>query len=255
MKFIKAELLREFTTALFKKTGITNTVAQDVTDALIQTSLRGVDSHGVRLVPHYIRAIKLGRINPRPKISFQKTAGATGIVDADNGHGIYAGLFAMRKAISLAKKQGISAVTVTHSTHFGAAGIYALEAADNDMIGLSFTHSDALVVPHGGTNPVLGTNPIAFAAPCTGEEPVCLDMATSQISWNKLLMHRASREVLPHGVAVDANGMETQDPMTANALLPLGGYKGYGLALMVDVFSGLLAGMPFGLGVSRMFPV
>ena len=254
-KKIKAQSLQRFVSALFKRVGMTNTIAQDVTDALIQTSLRGVDSHGVRLVPHYVRAIKLGRINPRPSISFKKTAGATGVVNTDNGHGIYAGLFAMRKAILLAKKQGIGAVTVTKSTHFGAAGIYALEAADNDMIGLSFTHSDALVVPYGGINPVLGTNPIAFAAPCAGEEPVCLDMATSQISWNKLLMHRAYHEVLPHGVAVNVKGMETQDPMTANALLPLGGYKGYGLALMVDIFSGLLAGMPFGLGVSHMFLV
>jgi len=234
---------------------MSDVIARDVTDALVQTSLRGVDSHGVRLVPHYIRAIKIGRINPRPKISFTKTAGATGVVDANNGHGIYAGLFAMRKAISLAKKHGVGAVTVTHSTHFGAAGIYALEAAHNNMIGLSFTHSDALVVPYGGTNPVLGTNPIAFAVPCAGEKPVCLDMATSQISWNKLLMHRAFHEPLPYGVAVDANGIETQDSMVANALLPLGGYKGYGLAFMVEVFSSLLTGMPFGSGISHMFPL
>lgn len=254
-KNIKAQSLRRFIFALFKKAGMSGVVAQDVTDALIQTSLRGIDSHGVRLVSHYIRAIELGRINPRPKIGFTKTAGATGVVNADNGHGIYAGLFAMRKAVLLAKKQGIGAVTVANSTHFGAAGIYALEAANSDMIGLSFTHSDALVVPFGGTKPVLGTNPIAFAAPCAGEGPVCLDMATSQISWNKLLMHRISGDVLPSGVAVDVNGVETNNAMNASALLPLGGYKGYGLAFMVDVFSGLLTGMPFGLDISHMFPL
>jgi len=251
---VDAKKLESLCVGVLLKAGVSAKLAKEVVHSLTATSLRGVDSHGIRLIPHYVEVVRLGRVNKKPAMKFKKTGGSTGNVDADHGFGINAGLLAMRKAIAMAKKSGIAAVSVGKSTHFSAAGIYALEAANHDMVGLAFTHSDALIVPHGGTAPVVGTNPIAFAVPCAGESPVILDMATSQISWNKLLMHRDEKKQLQSQWAVDREGVETFDPFSAIGLLPMGGYKGYGLALMVEIFSSLLTGMPFGADISKMFP-
>ena len=252
---VSQEELRVFCNELFSNIGVRKKIYSLVVDGLVDTSLRGVDSHGVRLMPHYIRAANLGRINKNPKFSFDKTSQTTGILDADHGYGIAAGITAMNKAISLARKNGIGAVAVKNSSHFGAAAIYSLLAAKNDMIGLSFTHTDSLVLPFGGKRPFLGTNPICFAAPCEGEEPICLDMATSQIPWNRLLLYRSKGKKLESGWASDYQGISTTDPGKAVALFPLGGYKGYGLGLMIEILCSLLTGMSFGRHIKPMYPL
>lgn len=247
--------IKSFFVTVCKKVGIPKNIYAPVIDGLIKTSLRGVDSHGIRLMPHYIRAVQIGRINKNPNISLQKTSLSTSVIDADHTFGITAGNIAMKQAIKIAKKTGISAVAVKNSTHFGAAAIYSLLAARNNMIGLSFTHTDSLVLPFGGRKAYLGTNPICFAAPCEGEDPLCLDMATSQIPWNKLLVYRNKKQELDSGWAADKNGLTTKDPDKAVALLPFGGYKGYGLAFMIEILSSLLTGMPFGSQVVKMYPL
>lgn len=247
--------LRRFGYAVFDSVGIPKKIYKTVVNGLVETSLRGVDSHGLRLIPHYVRAAIIGRINTNPKLSFKKTGLSTGILDADNGYGIAAGTEAMKVAIKLAKRTGMGGVAVKNSSHFGAAAIYSLLAAKNNMIGLSFTHTDSLVLPFGGKKPFLGTNPICFAAPCEGEEPFCLDMATSQIPWNKVLVYRSNKKNLEVGWAADKNGEPCIDPEKAFALLSSGTYKGYGLALMVEVLCGLLTGMPFGPHISAMYPL
>lgn len=254
-QIVSAKDIKAFFIAAFHAVGVRKDIYESVVDGLIETSLRGVDSHGIRLMPHYIGGVKNGRINKNPNIIKKKTALSTAIVDADHTFGIAAGTLAMREAIKLAKKTGISSVSVKNSTHFGAAAIYSLLAARNDMIGLSFTHTDSLVLPFGGKKSYLGTNPICFAAPCEGEEPFCLDMATSQIPWNKLLVYRNTKQKLEPGWGADEKGIVTQDPNRAVALLPLGGYKGYGLALMIEILSSLLTGMPFGAHIKSMYPL
>lgn len=247
--------LRRFGYAVFDSVGIPKKIYKTVVDGLVGTSLRGVDSHGVRLMPHYIRAAIIGRINKNPKFSFEKTGLSTGILDADNGYGIAAGTEAMKVAIKLAKRTGMGGVAVKNSSHFGAAAIYSILAAKNSMIGLSFTHTDSLVLPFGGKKPFLGTNPICFAAPCEGEEPFCLDMATSQIPWNKVLVYRSNKKNLEVGWAADKNGNLCEDPEAASSLLPIGLYKGYGLGLMIEIFSSLLTGMAYGTHINSMYPL
>lgn len=252
---ISRKSLYDFCCALFSEIGIPKKIHTVVADGLINTSLRGVDSHGIRLIPHYVRAAILGRINKNPQFSFNRTSSTTGILDADHAYGIAAGSTAMKKAIQLAKKSGMGAVAVRNSSHFGAAAIYSLMAAYKNMIGLSFTHTDALVLPFGGKKPFLGTNPLCFAAPCEGEEPFCLDMATSQIPWNKVLVYKAQKKKLQYGWAADANGNPCEDPERATALLPAGTYKGYGLAIMVEILCSVLTGMAYGPHISRMYPL
>ena len=239
----------------FTKIRVSKRIYQDVIDGLIETSLRGVDSHGIRLVPHYIRATLLGRINKNPKIKFNKTSFSVCNMDADHTYGISAGVIAMKKAISLAEKTGVGMVAVKNSSHFGAAGIYGLMAARKNMIGVAMTHVEDLVVPYGGTKPFLGTNAFCFAAPMDKEEPLCLDMATTMISFNKLRMYRRENKPLESGSAVDKAGNYTTDPHDAVALTHFGSYKGYGVALMIEVLCSLLTGGPYGPYITHMFPL
>jgi len=224
-----------------------------VSDGLVHASLRGVDSHGIRLFPHYLAALKGGRINGQPKFLFDKTSPSTGILDADDAFGHSAGLKAVSKVVSMAKKSGMGSVSVKRSTHFGAASFFGLEMAKHDMLGFSFTNSDPLIPPTRGTNPYLGNNPICFTTPCADEDPICLDMATSMITFNKVLRMRENKETAPAGVGFDVNGYDTTDPNKIVSLAPAGGYKGYGLSLMVEILCALLSGMPFGPHIGHMY--
>lgn len=249
----KAGDLKRFMFDVLLKAGVRADVADFVAEGLAGTSLRGVDSHGVRLFPHYMKALEGGRINPRPDYKFKKTSASTGILDADHTFGHAAGIEAARRAVGLADKAGTGHIAVYNSTHFGAAAYYALEIARHDMIGMSFTNTDALIRTHAGRKPFLGNNPIAFAAPCKGEEPFCLDMATSVVTFNKIRQLREKRMPVPPGAGADKNGEETTDPDAVTMLLPVGGYKGYGLSMMIEILCGLLTGMPYGPHIPKMF--
>lgn len=228
-------------------------VARHVVASLIQTSLRGVDSHGIELLPHYVRALDSGRINADPRYRFEQTGASTGRLDADHAFGHASGAAGMQHAIELARAAGIGAVTVYNSTHFGAAAYFALLAANEGLIGLSFTHADSLLLTHGGRRAFFGTNPICFAAPCASEEPFCLDMATSQVSWNKIVRRRESGAPLGEGWAFDEDAEPTTDAEAARTLAPAGSYKGFGLSMMVEILCGVLTGMPAGREITRMY--
>ena len=206
-------------------------------------------------MPHYVRAVASGRVDPAAKPVFKRTGRSAGVLDARHGFGIPAGIAAMDKAVAMAKTTGVGAVAVKNSSHFGAAAIFALHAARQNMIGFAFTHSDALVFPHGGARVFLGTNPVCFAAPCVGRHPFVLDMATSRISWNKLREHRTRNAKLGPNLAADRRGVMCTDPHAAVGLLPAADYKGYGLGLVVEILCSTLTGMPAGPKLSRMFPV
>jgi len=250
---VPAVELSNFITSVLLNAGVRNDVAAYVSEGLIQTSLRGVDSHGVRLLPHYLEAVKGGRINPDPDYKFKKTSFSTCKLDADHTFGHAAGMEAAKKAVELARKAGSGHVAVYNSSHFGAAAYYSLEIAKHDMIGFSFTHADSLMRTHAGKRAFLGTNPISFTAPIEGEEPLCLDMATTLFNFNKIKQFREKEARVPEGVGADENGKETTDPRRISMLLPAGGYKGYGLSLMVEVLCGILTGMPFGSHISSMY--
>lgn len=230
--------------------------ARAVALALVSTSLRGVDSHGVRLLPHYLRALEGGRISQAPALSATRTAPGAAIVDADNGFGHYAGYRAIAEGCTLAREAGIAGVTVINSSHFGAAGCYALSAAEQGFLAFAFCNSDPFVLPHDAQAPFHGTNPIAFAAPVKGERPFLLDMATSIIPWNRIRDYEMKGLPVPEDVAVDANGVSTTDPASVAALLSFGGtrfgFKGAGLAAVIEVLSAALTGMGH---CSRLLPM
>jgi len=251
--FVSSEKLSVFIKSVLLKARVREDVAEYVTEGLVQTSLRGVDSHGVRLLPHYMKGVKGGRINPNPNYKFIQTFPSTGLLDADHTFGHAAGIEAAKKAIELANEAGTGHIAIYNSTHFGAAAYYTLEIAKHDMIGMSFTNTDALIRTYGGKKPFLGNNPISVAVPCKGEEPFCLDMATSVVTFNKIRQLREEKLSAPLGVGANSDGIETTNPDETAMLLPVGGYKGYGLSMVVEILCSLLTGMPYGPYIPKMF--
>src|SRR6185503_15280362 len=176
----------------------------------------------------------IGSIKAAAAPVVMRSGPVTAQVHGEDGLGIVHAALAMEVAIEMAKESGAGIVGVGHSSHCGAMGLYTRMAARAGLIGIAMTHSSSVVVPHGGKQKYFGTNPISFAFPRAGGEPVCLDMATSQVAWNKVLNARIEGQDLEPGIAVDAQGRPTTDPARAAAAIPLGGptygYKGYGLA-------------------------
>jgi LDH2 family malate/lactate/ureidoglycolate dehydrogenase len=221
--------------------------AQAATKAMVHASLHGVDSHGIRLLPFYAQSLRTGLVNARPAITVTRPRRAVALVDADRAMGHIACYRAMAEACAMARESGIGMATVIHSTHFGAAGAYALEAAKSGFIGFIAANSGAFVIPFGGTTPLHGTSPVAFASPNLKGDPFLVDMATSTIPWNKVLRYRTEGLPLPPDAAVDTSGTFTTDPHAAVALAPFGGsafgYKGAAVAGIAEVLGGVLSGM------------
>ena len=205
------------------------------------------------MLPHYVKSAKNGRKNPKPNFSFNKTFPSLGCLDADNAFGHAAGMKAIDHCIEMANVQGIGAVAVINSSHPGAMASMAIRAARNGYIAFAFTHADSLMLSHNGKRPYFGTNPICIAVPRKESEPYCLDMATSMISWNKLLNFQSEELTLDENLAADINGYMTTNPDEAASLLPAGSYKGYCLASMVEILCGVYTGMVFGRDILPMY--
>lgn len=244
--------LTDFCRDVLECVGVPHADAEVTADVIMQAERFGVSSHGLVRLPHYVGRIRIGSINPRPRLQVVKEGPCTALVDGDNGLGHVVSHFAMKRAIELAR-QGPSFVGVRHSSHFGIAGYYALLAAKEGMIGLSFTHTDVILAPYGGSEARLGSNPFAFAIPCEGPHPILLDVSTSAVAWGKIIVARERGESISPEWALDSTGRPTTDPQQARVLLPFGGHKGYGLALFVELLCGVLTGAPFGQHIPAMY--
>jgi ureidoglycolate dehydrogenase (NAD+) len=244
------------TFAGLRNAGADEASAGAATRAMLHASRLGIDSHGVRLTPHYARVLRSGRVNPTPKMQIRRTAIGSAVLDADNGLGHAAGYAAMELACSLAKEAGVGAVGVINSSHFGAAGAYALAGAEAGCIAVSMSNTDSIVGLHGGAERFHGTNPVAVGAPVPDQKPWLLDMATSSIPFNRVLLYKTLGRTLPAGVAADQSGQPTQDPALVEMLMPLGGidfgFKGAALAGMVTLFSAILTGSTLDHELIRM---
>jgi ureidoglycolate dehydrogenase (NAD+) len=251
---IPAATLEAWITSAFAATGVPADAAGQVARMLVQTSLWGIDSHGVARTTHYLNRITHGSINPRPDVRFTRTAAGTGQVDGGHGLGFVVCELAMRHAIELAREAGVGAVGVANSSHCGAIGLYTRQAVRAGMIGIGFTHSDSFVTPHGGNRAFFGTNPISIAFPGGDpERPVCVDMATSIVPWNRIMNARREGRPVPPGLGVDAAGEESTDPARIVAVRPMAEHKGYALAFAIDMLCGPLNGMAFGPHLTPMY--
>jgi len=251
---IDAEKLINFSTKALQKLGVPEEDAQITAHILVTTDLRGVDSHGVNhLASFYIKGIKEGRINVKPETKIFSQAPSTATMDGDQGLGFVVGHRAMMEAIHRAERTGAGFIAVLNSNHFGAAGCYAMMALEHDMIGIAMTNArtTSMVAP-GSTKPAIDTNPLAVAVPAGKKPPFVLDMATSVVAGGKLEIARREGTSIPEGWAIDKEGKPITDPTKRvrgeGGLLPLGGtpklggYKGFGLGVLVEILCGVLSG-------------
>ncbi len=247
--------LRAFCRDVLAAAGADASTAEAAARAMMHGSLLGVDSHGVRLLDHYVRAIEGGRVNGHPDIRVSEAAGAIASLDAGNAHGALATYRAMQHAVDISSRLGIGAVSIRNSSHFGPAGAYALAAAEAGCIGIAMCNSDSYVRLHDGAEPFHGTNPIACAVPASGGRPWLLDMATSAIPYNRIGLYGSLGRRLPEGVASDAQGRDTTDTAEVAMLAPVGGafgFKGAGLAGLIEIFSAVLSGMKLSYEIAPM---
>lgn len=250
---VQAEEVKDLVIKKFLEVGLSHYESEKISSILIHADLRGVSSHGVLRTEHYITRFLKGGINKKTEIKVNKTGHVTAVVDGNNGFGHIIADKAMEVAIELAKENGVGMVTAMNSSHCGALSYYAKMAAEENLIGVAMTHTDKIVVPFGGRDSFLGTNPIAYGVPAKTHKPFILDMATSTVALGKILQSKEEGKEIPIGWGVDANGNAVTDPNKVESLTPFGGPKGYGLSLVVDIFSGLLAGAAYGPHINKMY--
>jgi len=242
---IRAEELEVFGQAILCAAGMPAGRASVVTRALVAANLRGVDSHGVQLIPHYLPTLEAGLFNLATDGRIVSETPTTMVYDGENGVGHWIARIAADHAIRLAAASGLGMVTVRDSNHIGMAAFWAERMVDRGQIGMVFTNATPLVAPWQGCERRLSTNPICVAVP-GGERPAwLLDMATTTVAMGKIMKAvHAGQASLPAGWALDGRGQPTTstDEALRGFLMPLGGYKGYGLAMMVEVLCSVLSG-------------
>lgn len=250
-KQVQAAALKTWAADIFVRLGLREADAAVVADTLVEADLRGVSSHGVQRMPTYANGLRKGSIVAQPQITVAKDSGWAAVIDGGRGMGQIAAQAGMHLALKRAEEGGHGAVAVRNSTHCGAMAYYALQALPARCIGMAVTNAGINMMPTGGRIKLVGNNPVAYAIPTGYDVPLVLDMATSVVAGGKLDMARIRGEQIPLGWALDKEGQPTTDPVAARqgALLPLGGPKGYGMALVLDVLSGVLSGGRFGAGL------
>jgi LDH2 family malate/lactate/ureidoglycolate dehydrogenase len=250
---VPAQAVTGFIGEALGKAGLPPADAAKVAELMCEADLTGADAHGIFRLPQYVKRLRAGGVNPRPGIRVERTAPATALVDGDNGMGHLVMAQAAATAIELAREAGIGWVGARRSNHAGAAGVYAAMPLAHDMVGIYGVVASANhMAIWGGVETLIGTNPVAFAIPAGEEAPIVLDVATSVVSYGTIKSHRLQGKPLPEGWMVNKkDGSPLTDPARSGEglLLPIGGYKGSGLALVLGLLAGPLNGAAFGRDV------
>jgi LDH2 family malate/lactate/ureidoglycolate dehydrogenase len=258
---VPAQHIRQQLVSVLHAWGMSETHADTTAEMMLETDLRGVDSHGISMLPTYDRELRSGRLNMHPVFKTLRDGPAMALIDADASLGHPVSVHAMNLAVDKCRASGVAVVSVVNSHHFGAAGCYTRIAADRGVIGMVTSSTRGVtMVPTFAAEPIMGTNPLAFAAPAKRNPPFQLDMATTTVAAGKVKVYKLNHRPLPPGWAVDGNGQVVTDPEEAfryvferaeGGITPLGGarevggHKGYGLAVMVHILGGVLAGASF----------
>ena len=228
-----------------------------VAECLVQADLRGVQTHGMSRLPIYVKRLSEGLVNARPKMNFDKPVAACASLDGDNGLGFLVGNRAIREAILMAETCGVGVVAVKNSNHFGMAATYLLQAVQAGYFAFVFTNAAKSMPPWGGREGLFGTSPFGAAAPAGKLPPFILDMSPAVAARGKIRLAEKRSEAIPEGYALDENGRSTTDPTAAlrGVVLPIGGYKGSGLSMLMEILSGVFTGANFGGDVPDQYTV
>lgn len=235
--------LKNFCIDLLNRVGVKNEEAEIIIESLICAELRGIKSHGIVRLPAYVKRIEDGVLSLDEIIEIERKNYSVALLNAKNGFGQIAGYKAMNTAIDIAEKYGVGMVGVRNSNHFGIASYYSMIALKADMIGIVLTHSSPAIAPYGAATQLLGTNPVSIAVPAKHEKPIVLDMSMSMVARGKIRYAAMNNEEIPLGWGLNSNGDPTTDPnevIKGGSLVPIGGVKGSGLALIIDILCGIL---------------
>jgi len=241
---LETNILKKEIIYIFKKFGLSNNHASISANALINAELVGAYGHGLSRLKMYCDRIKKKVINPKPKIKIKKISQSISHIDANNSIGFVAADIAIKTAIKNAKKTGIGMVAVKNSGHYGLSGYYAEQAVKKNLVTMIYTNAPPAVAPHGALKSLFGTNPICFGTPTGSKIPFILDTSISMINRGKIRVAARNNQKIPEGVALDKFGRPTTDAKKAleGVQLPIAGFRGSGLAWMVDILSGVLTG-------------
>jgi LDH2 family malate/lactate/ureidoglycolate dehydrogenase len=237
--------LRQMAEGILTAIGVPLSKASLVSESLVAATLRGVDSHGIHLLPHYVRQFRIGHIDPSADGHVVSASGACIQYDGEHGIGQHISAICSDHAIRLASEHGLGLAIVRNSNHFGAAAFWALRISARGMIGVVMSNASPSVPPWQGREGRIGTNPICMSVPSTGAGGWLLDMATTTVAMNRIIRAAANNQAeIPFGWAMDSEGVPTTDTDTARhgLLMPLGGYKGSGLGVLVEILCGVLSG-------------
>ena len=249
---VQADVERRFCERALRSASLPTKDAELIADTLLEADLRGVITHGIQILPRYVRGLKKG-INSSPNIKTMVDMGSLTVLDGDCGMGQVVSVKAMGLAIEKARQHGIAAVTVRNSNHLGALAYYGMMAVEHDMIGFCTTNAGAIMAPWGGVTETLGNNPICFAIPAGKSPTIILDMASSTAARNKIRMAAAKGEKIPLSWGLDREGQPTDDPEEAlkGLVAPMSEAKGFGLAVAMEVLTAVLGGGFMGKEVPR----
>ena len=241
---MKINTTKKILIEIFKKFKLTKNHAKISSEALINAELVGAYGHGLSRLKMYCDRIEKKVINPRPKIKIKNISQSISHIDANNSIGFVAADIAIKTAIKNAKKTGIGLVAVKNSGHYGLSGYYAEQATKQNLVTMIFTNAPPAVAPHGALKSLFGTNPICFGTPTGSKIPFILDTSISMINRGKIRVAARNNQKIPEGVALDKNGKPTTDARKAlkGVQLPIAGFRGSGLAWMVDILSGVITG-------------
>lgn len=242
---LREQRLRIFCENILGKVGLSGEDAFTVTDSLLFANSRGIDSHGIMRFPFYVQRLKEGGTKAKPRIKKIKEKTASVLLDGDNGMGQVVGMYATKLAVEKAKEAGVCFVGVRGSSHYGVASYYAVKTAEANMIGFSISNSTPVMAAWGGAKRVIGNNPLSIAVPYQVRQPVVLDIAMSKVAGGKVRLAAKNNQKIPEGWIIDRYGRNTENPNDlpeGGALLPFGEHKGYGLAIMIEILSGVLTG-------------
>ncbi len=241
---LKTKILKKEIIKIFKKFGLNNNHALISANAIINAELVGAYGHGLSRLKMYCDRISKKLINPKPKIKIKKISTSISHIDADDSIGFVAADIAIKQAIRNAKKTGIGLVAVKNSGHYGLSGYYAEQAVKKNLITMIYTNAPPAVAPHGALKSLFGTNPICFGTPTGSKIPFILDTSISMINRGSIRLAQRNNKKIPKDVALDKFGKPTTDAKKAlqGVQLPIAGFRGSGLAWMVDILSGVLTG-------------
>lgn len=230
---------------LLSACGLNSADADTIASVVCYADMTGVYSHGLSRLIRYVRQFKSGALNPDPQFTYKTDTGPVILCDCNNASGLVAINRAYEKALPRAKEYGVCVFAGADSANLGCGGFYARRAAEDGLLMLLMSNTYPCMAPFGGTELMMGTNPIIMAAPGEKDVPVLLDVSTSQVAMGKISVFRREHKPLPDGWANDIDGKPTNDPEKAYAVTPMGGHKGYGLSMFADILSAVLTGSSF----------